>query len=168
LEDTIKALSFYFFAIITILSACVVVFAKNLVRATFSLLFSFLGIAGLYIFLGADFLATTQVLVYVGGILILLLFAVMLTHKKDWFELSVGTFRALPGALFALIIMAILFGVIFITGWSKSAEPQIKETTATIGVMLMKDYLLPFEIVSVLLLVVLIGAVFIARREVAE
>ncbi|MEK6571394.1 MAG: NADH-quinone oxidoreductase subunit J, partial [Bacteroidota bacterium] len=70
---------FYVFALVTVVSAFVVVFSKNIVHSAFSLLFTFFGVAGLYVLLNADFLAVTQLLIYVGGILILLLFGVMLT-----------------------------------------------------------------------------------------
>src|SRR5207344_2595000 len=78
---TIGAIVFYLFALVTVGSAAVVVLARSLIYSAFALLFTFFGVAGLYVLLGADFLAATQLLVYVGGILVLLLFGVMLTHK---------------------------------------------------------------------------------------
>jgi NADH-quinone oxidoreductase subunit J len=77
---TAGALVFYLFALVTVGSAAVVVLARSLIYSAFALLFTFFGVAGLYVILGADFLAATQLLVYVGGILVLLLFGVMLTH----------------------------------------------------------------------------------------
>src|SRR5688572_17633741 len=78
---TPEAAIFYVFAAVTVGSAAVVVFARSLIYSAFALLFTFFGVAGLYVLLGADFLAATQLLIYVGGILVLLLFGVMLTHK---------------------------------------------------------------------------------------
>jgi len=87
---------FYFFAAMTIASAAVVVFARSLIRSAFALLFTFFGVAALYACLGADFLAATQLVIYVGGILVLLLFGVMLTHKLYDLHLSSETFQFLP------------------------------------------------------------------------
>src|SRR5262245_65705456 len=78
---SVGAVVFYVLAAITVGSAGVVVFARSLIYSAFALLFTFFGVGGLYLLLGADFLAATQLLVYVGGILVLLLFGVMLTHK---------------------------------------------------------------------------------------
>src|SRR6266567_6723821 len=78
---TVAQVIFYFFAVLTVASAAIVVFSSSLIYSAFALLFTFFGVAALYVFLGADFLAATQLVIYVGGILILLLFGVMLTHK---------------------------------------------------------------------------------------
>src|SRR5215203_3805453 len=95
---------FYLIAIITVGSAVVVAFSRNIIYSAFSLLGTFAGVAGLYVFLGADFVAAVQVLIYVGGILVLILFAVMLTHRITDVEV---TNRA-AGRLPALIIIAVL------------------------------------------------------------
>jgi NADH-quinone oxidoreductase subunit J len=95
---------FFVFALITIVSACIVVFSKNLMYAAFSLLFTFFGVAALYVLLYADFLAVTQVLIYVGGILVLLLFGVMLTSKVVKVEIQTGTLHVVP----AMILRALL------------------------------------------------------------
>ena len=82
---------FYVFAVITVVSAFVVVFSRNIMYAAFSLLFTFFGVAGLYVLLSADFLAVTQILIYVGGILVLLLFGVMLTNNVVSVDIKTGT-----------------------------------------------------------------------------
>src|SRR3970040_2568039 len=84
---TADAPVFYVFAIVTVASAAAVVLSRSLIYNAFALLFTFFGVAGLYVLLGADFLAATQLLIYVGGILVLLLFGVMLTHKLYDLEL---------------------------------------------------------------------------------
>ena len=86
---------FYFFAVVTVGSAMVVVFSKNIVYSAFALLFTFFGVAGIYVLLNADFLAITQLLVYVGGILVLLLFGVMLTSNTVTIEIKSGTMNIL-------------------------------------------------------------------------
>ena len=95
---TAEAVIFYIFAAVTVGSAAVVVLARSLIYSAFALLFTFFGVAGLYVLLGADFLAATQLLVYVGGILVLLLFGVMLTHKLYDLDLRSEVTQFLPGA----------------------------------------------------------------------
>jgi NADH-quinone oxidoreductase subunit J len=156
---------FYLFAFITVVSAFVVVFSKNIIYSAFSLLFTFFGVAGLYVLLQADFLAVTQVLIYVGGILVLLLFGVMLTNKVVNVELKTGTINTIP-ALILVAVIAGTFAGLFYSTWKGAAAPplNIPSTTKTLGEMLMTGYLLPFEVASVVLLVALIGAAMTARR----
>jgi NADH-quinone oxidoreductase subunit J len=157
---------FYFFAVITLGSACIVVFSRNIVRAAFALLFAFFGVAGIYIFLLADFIAVTQLLIYVGGIMVLILFGVMLTSHQINVDAKTGTIQTLPGILIAACIGGGLIWVFWITDWKVNAHLPIVETTASkIGELLLTTYLLPFEVASVVLLVALIGAAMIARRQ---
>jgi len=154
---------FLFVAVFTIGHAVVVVINKNLVRAAFALLFSFLGVAGLYVFAGADFLAAIQVMVYVGGISILFLFAIMLTAQITRVEEAGELIRKPLGILICLAVGGVILTLIFST-WSLTTG-SYEATTATIGNALLGDYLLPFEIISVLLIMALIGAVMLARSE---
>jgi NADH-quinone oxidoreductase subunit J len=156
---------FYFFAALTLASAGVVVFARSLIYSAFGLLFTFFGVAVLYVFLGADFLAATQLMIYVGGILILLLFGVMLTHKLYDLKLRSETFQFLPALLIALSVFAMLAGIAIRTTWHAHAQRLPNPTTAEIGQLFMKDYILPFEVASVFLLVALIGAAMLVRRK---
>ncbi len=93
-----EAVVFWIFAALTVGSAAVVVLARSLIYSAFALLFTFFGVAGLYVLLGADFLAATQLLIYVGGILVLLLFGVMLTHKLYDLDLKSEVTQFVPGA----------------------------------------------------------------------
>jgi NADH-quinone oxidoreductase subunit J len=156
---------FYLFALITVCSAFIVVFSKNIIYAAFSLLFTFFGVAGLYVLLHADFLAVTQVLIYVGGILVLLLFGVMLTNKVVNVELKTGTIHTAP-ALIVVAIVAGTFAGLFYSNWKSVGIPAstVQATTKPLGELLMTSYLLPFEVASVILLVALIGAAMMARR----
>jgi NADH-quinone oxidoreductase subunit J len=156
---------FYFFAAMTVLSAAVVVFSKNLIHSAFALLFTFFGVAALYVFLGADFLAGAQMVIYVGGILVLLIFGVMLTHKISEMQLKSETFQFWPGLV---LVSVVFFGLVFVmlkTTWHSAVAQEIKPTTAAIGVLFMTDYILPFEVASVFLLIALIGAAMIVRRR---
>ena len=92
-----EAVVFWVLSIVTVGSAAMVVFSRNLVHSAFALLFTFFGVAALYVFLGADFLAGTQMVIYVGGILVLLIFGVMLTHKISEMKLKFETFQFWPG-----------------------------------------------------------------------
>ena len=165
MEAKISAVLFYIFAAITVASGAMVVFSNRLVYAAFSLLLTFFGVAGLYVFLGADFVAATQVLIYVGGILILLLFGIMLTQRISDLSAIAERVQFVPGLLVAACIFVMLLAAIFGTQWQVSNEAYPQYTAATIGRLLMTRYVVPFEAVAVLLLVALIGASTLARRE---
>lgn len=157
---------FYLFAFITVFSAFVVVFSRNIMYAAFSLLFTFFGVAGLYALLHADFLAITQLLIYVGGILVLMLFGVMLTSNVISVDIKTGTLQTVPALIIVAIVAGSLSGLFYSTWKSTGAKPtDLTTTTPGLGELLMTTYLLPFEIASVILLVALIGAAMIARRE---
>ena len=160
-------LVFFVFGFITVASAFIVVFSKNIIYSAFSLLFTFFGVAGLYVLLQADFLAVTQILIYVGGILVLMLFGVMLTNKIVNVELKGGTLHAVPALILVAVVAGSLSGLFYST-WKSAPLPTSGTevtTTKTLGQMLMTSYLLPFEIASVVLLVALIGAAMFARRK---
>ena len=162
---TPEAVIFYVFAAITVGSAAVVVLARSLIYSAFALLFTFFGVAGLYVLLGADFLAATQLLIYVGGILVLLLFGVMLTHKIYELDLRSEVTQFLPGAIIGGGTLAILVATMYRTNWKIGPGRLPEPTTAEIGRQFLGPYLLPFEMASILLLVALIGAAMIVRRR---
>jgi NADH-quinone oxidoreductase subunit J len=164
-NDLLVQIVFYFFAVVVIGSAAVVVFSRNLIRSAFALLFTFIGVAALYVLLGADFLAATQMVIYVGGILVLLLFGVMLTHKLYDLNLRSETFQFLPALATVVVVFSALVAFMLRTRWHAGGNSPDLPTTATIGELLLKDYILPFEAASILLLVALIGAAMIVRRR---
>ena len=157
---------FFVFAFITVVSGFIVVFSRNIVYAAFSLLFTFFGVAGLYALLQADFLAVTQVLIYVGGILVLLLFGVMLTNRVISVDIKTGVIQTVPALVLVAVVAGSLAGLFYST-WRSTPAPATppQPTTAALGEMLMTGYLLPFEVASVILLVALIGAAMTARRR---
>jgi NADH-quinone oxidoreductase subunit J len=161
----IARIFFYLFAAVTVISAGVVVFSRSLIYSAFGLLFTFFGVAALYVFLGADFLAAAQMVIYVGGILVLLLFGVMLTHKLYDLDLKSETFQFVPALLLMLAVFTTLTGAMLRTTWFQGGERPPNPTTAEIGRLFMTDFILPFEIASVFLLVALIGAAMIVRRK---
>jgi NADH-quinone oxidoreductase subunit J len=160
-----EAVVFWVFATITVGSAAVVVLSRTLIYSAFALLATFFGVAGLYVLLGADFLAATQLLVYVGGILVLLLFGVMLTHKIYDLDLRSEVTQFVPGVIIASFLFAILAMTAANTPWAGGAGRTPSPTTEEIGAMFLGPYLLPFWAASVLLLVALIGAAMIVRRK---
>jgi NADH-quinone oxidoreductase subunit J len=162
---TPEALVFYILATVTLASAAVVILARSLIISAFALLFTFMGVAGLYFLLGADFLGATQLLIYVGGIMILLLFGVMLTHKLYDLDLKSERDRFAPSLIVALGLFVLLASVAFRTEWKLGAGRIPAPTTAEIGRLFLTSYLLPFEAASVLLLMALMGAALIVRRR---
>jgi NADH-quinone oxidoreductase subunit J len=163
---TLFDITFFVFAFITVVSAFLVVTSRNILYSAFSLLFTFFGVAGLYALLSADFLAVTQILIYVGGILVLLLFGVMLTNRVVNVEIKTTTVHTVPALLLVALVAGSLTGVFYSTWrWTPLPPTDLTTTTPAVGTLLLTTYLLPFEIASVLLLVALIGAALISRRE---
>ena len=157
---------FYIFALLTIGSALVVVFSKNVIYSAFSLLFTFMGVAGLYVLLQADFLAIAQIMIYVGGILVLLIFGVMLTNRVTDVEIKSGTIHTLPGTMIIAVLLGTLIIIMTRTSWTiHPVEQNIQGTTHTLGELLLTSFVLPFEAVAVLLLVAIMGAALIARKN---
>ncbi len=156
-------LAFYGFAALTVLSAFYVVFSRNIVHAGFSLLFTLFGVAGLYAMLAADFLAATQVIVYIGGVLVLILFTVMMTRIPRRGAGGRGLDRFVPAGVFALLLFALLYKVITGTPWAEKAPVSADPTTARLGASFLTDFVFPFEFVSLILLAAMIGAAILIR-----
>lgn len=157
-------LIFYLFAAVTLLSALMVVTNRNIVHSAFYLLFTFFGVAGLYVLLAADFIAIVQLIVYVGGILILLLFGVMLTNKITNVEIRTGTINVVPAVIGVGLFSGALLAAIINAPWKISDPDFTLPTTKILGTLLMQEYLLIFELLGIVLLIALIGAASIARK----
>lgn len=162
---TINLGIFYMLAAFTVWAAAVVVLGRNIVRAAVALIFTFCGMAALYVLLDAEFLAAVQVLIYVGGITILLLFAIMLTSR-----ISSATARVINDQviLSAVAAAGLLVGLIYaaVRGIpALSGPPRLPETAPFLGRALLTTYALPFEVVSILLLAGMVGAIVLARKE---
>jgi len=152
-------------ASLVIMSAFAVVVSPNLVHSAVALLFTLFGVAGLYIFLYADFLAATQVVIYVGGILVLIIFGVMLTNKIDTPSIASSSSNQVIGAIVSFLLFSFQLGVIFKTNWHRIDATPAENSVSIIGRMLLEEYLLPFELVSILLLGALIGASMLSRKN---
>ena len=162
---TVTQAVFFLLAACTVGGALLVVLARNIVHCAIALVFTFFGVAALYILLDAEFLAAAQVLLYVGGITILLLFAIMLTSRISAqgvkvLNEQVGISALVAIAIFALMAVATLKGIAPLT-----APQPATYATASLGKLLLTTYVLPFEAVSILLLVAMVGAIILARRE---
>lgn len=156
--------AFFVMAAITLGGALMAVAARNLIRAALGLIIALIGIAGIYFVLEAEFVAVVQILIYVGAISILILFAVMLTRGLMKRDLPAQNSQWIAAAFIALVLFAALLYVILNTKW-RAVETQVAgDLIPKLGTELMTTYLLPFEAVSLLLLAALIGAIVIARE----
>jgi NAD(P)H-quinone oxidoreductase subunit 6 len=168
IASTTQLICFVVLAATLVLGSLGVVLLPNIVYSAFLLGGVFLSVAGLYLMLNASFVAAAQVLVYVGAVNVLILFAIMLVNKKENLEAIPGLAlrRVLSGAVCAGLF-ALLIRVAFVTPWPlPGPEPVGEDATIRIGEHLFSDYLLPFELASVLLLIAMIGAIVLARRDV--
>lgn len=161
--SAIPAVLFYVFALMSALSALGVVVSRNIVRTAVFLLFTLLGVGGLYFLLAAEFLAAVQLVVYAGGTLILIIFGVMLTSKSPFSRFE----PKLPEVVIAVsvgsvLLIALVLGILSTTFRSQPFEPD-RYPVGLLGQTLLGDYLIPFELASVLLLVVMIGAAYLAK-----
>jgi NADH-quinone oxidoreductase subunit J len=176
-----ESILFYAFAILAIGSALLLVNLKNIARALFLFFIVLFAMAGLYLFALADFVAITQIMVYVGGVLILMLFAFMLSNKELLKDLqdSSGSFLSMPKWQTIPIVLGFLLLMLYgIVEWQQSPSTWIMQSIENgnniiatdnnihqIGLRFMTFYVLPFEIISVFLMMALIGASHLSRKE---
>lgn len=154
-------------AVMMISAALGVVLFENIVYSAFTLGGVFISIAGLYILLNADFVSAAQILIYVGAVNVLILFAIMLVNKReDFTPVPRRWVRKGAAALVCAGVFALLATMVLKTTWVTNLALTPPESTSTlIGEHFFSDYLLPFELASILLLMALVGAIVIARRE---
>ncbi len=163
---------FYAFALLTCLGAWAIVLSQNIVRMSVYLLLTLGGAAGMYFILSAEFLAAVQLIVYAGGTLILIVFGVMLTSKNPFMHLQAKPWEMFAGAVIGLAIGALLALALVNTKLPAGEPPPPVQAGATydhvetLGLALLSTYLVPFEVAAVLLLIVMIGAAYMARRRV--
>ncbi|PRD46232.1 NADH-quinone oxidoreductase subunit J family protein [Sphingobacterium haloxyli] len=175
-----ESLLFYAFACMAIVSALLLVNIRNTARALFLLFIVLFAMAGLYLFALADFIAITQILVYVGGVLILLIFAFMLSNKELLTDLQSASKRFISLPSWQALVLAFAFlGVMIYSyiSWSHHMPQWITQSEAkgsiilstdnnikALGFKFMTQYVLPFEIISVFLMLALIGAAHVSRK----
>ena len=166
---TTQLICFSILSLIIIIGALGVVLLESIVYSAFLLGGVFMSVAGLYLLLNASFVAAAQVLVYVGAINVLILFAIMLVNKKeDLKPIKYLNSRKLISSTICITLLSLLIRVDLSNTWI-IADPKLsigEESTIRLGEHLFSDYLLPFEVASVLLLMAMIGAIVLARRDV--
>ncbi|MFN0203019.1 MAG: NADH-quinone oxidoreductase subunit J [Bacteroidia bacterium] len=160
----------YFFLVFTAISGISIAFTRDLVYAGLRLFMMLLGVAAIFVFCKAEFLAVSQLMVYIGGVLILLVFGIMLTRKTLNSNPDTRLIQPIMGGIVAVGMFALLTFLIFnlpeqTTQLTENQAIPQADNIKLLGTQTMTQYLLPFEAVSVLLLVALIGAAFIARKD---
>lgn len=167
LAEGVQIVSFGVLATMMIGAAIGVVLFANIVYSAFMLGGVFISIAGLYLLLNADFVATAQILIYVGAVNVLILFAIMLVNKRQNFVPFPNSWvRKVLTAVVSLGLFALLSTMVLATPWAYSTAPVASESSIVlIGEHFFTDFLLPFELASILLLIAMVGAIILARRE---
>ena len=162
---------FYLIAAVMVGAAIVVVTSRNVVRAALALIVVFAGVAAQFILLAAEFVAVTQVLVYIGAIMVLMLFGIMLTRARIGRDVDATNDHWWSGLITALLLVGVMaYALVDYYGGDKlPADRQVDSVagsnTATVSDSIFAQYLIPFEVVSVLLLAALVGAIVIARKD---
>ena len=164
----VYAALFYLIAGLTVGCAVAVALSRNVVYSAFALMGALLGTAGMYAFLSADFLAVVQILVYVGGILVLTLFAIMLTHQIAEVEVSNRSVGRIPAFVIVGVVAVNMPTAMFRAPWKLVDPGDPSPTTYGIGEAFLGPYLLPFELASVVLLTALVGAIVLSRKEIRD
>lgn len=159
---------FYALAAVAVLSAMVTAFSRNIVYSTFALFGSFAGVAGIYILLGADFLFIIQIFIYIGGVLVVTIFAVMLTQGVADLNVSNRMVGLIPGLTVMTLLGAVMLYAVTHTEWPHGAGAAPAPTTSGIGNAFLGPYMLPFEMASIVLLAALLGAIVISRQAARE
>ena len=166
MPEPLLSLAFLIFAALTLGSALMVVLSRNLVHSALFLVLTFFSVAGLYVLLEAEFLAAVQVLIYVGAVAILFLFALMLTRRVTGEGVRQHNSQVGPALLVAAVLfLLVLFPVAFAATWHVSSLAPPSDAILILGESLMTRYALPFELMGVVLLVALVGAIILAREN---
>jgi len=167
LAEGVQVVSLGILAVMMIGAALGVVLLPNIVYSAFLLGGVFISIAGMYLLLNADFVAAAQVLIYIGAVNVLILFAIMLVNKReDFAPLRKAWLRPALTAVVSLGLFALLSTMVLVTPWSLSTGIAAGDSSiVVIGQHFFSDFLLPFEIASILLLMAMVGAIILARRE---
>jgi len=155
---------FWVLAAVMIGAGLLVVTMRDIIRCGLAMIVCFGALAGIYVLIGAPLIGATQVIVYIGAISVLILFAIMLTQTKDAPARLVFQTQAGPAAILSVVLGVLIALAISATDWG-AATHRVRIATSTLSGVLFHDFVLPFEVVSVLLLAAVVGAVFLAKRE---
>ena len=155
---------FWILSAVMIGAGLLVVTMRDIIRCGLAMIVCFLALAGIYVLIGAPLLGAAQVIVYIGAISVLILFAIMLTQTKDAPSRLVFQTQAVPAAIAAVVVAVLIALAVSATDWAELLE-RIPLKTDRMSIVLFEQFVFPFEIVSVLLLAAVIGGVFLAKRE---
>lgn len=165
---------FFVFGLLAVVSAAYLLFTKNLIHGAYSLFVTLFSVAALFVFAGSDFLAVSQIMVYIGGILVMMIFAIMLTYKKNDGSNKTTSVNKIEinsqniffgGAIMLMTLGGFIKAIIESNFHIVSKIDESKSSIRLIGINLMTNYVFPFEVVGVLLLVTLIGSTYIAKSS---
>jgi NADH-quinone oxidoreductase subunit J len=166
-----QTIFFYAIAVVMVAAAVAVVTTRNVVRAALALIVVFAGVAAQFVVLAAEFVAVTQVLIYIGAIMVLMLFGIMLTRARIGREVGMTNEHWWVGVLTGVLLLGVM-GYALVDYWGDDKLPAERmidsvdgSNTATVSDSIFSTYLIPFEVVSVLLLAALVGAIVIARKD---
>ena len=163
--DEIAKAGVYLIMAVSLLAALGAVLFRNIFHAALSLVVTLIGIVGIFLVLHAEFLALVQLLLYVGAVMTLVIFAIMMTEKLGDKNISQQNKLPLPALSGAIIFLMTLVGILYTTPWPVKPAPLAVADTAALGRALLNEYVFPFEVISVFLIAALIGALVVARRE---
>jgi NADH-quinone oxidoreductase subunit J len=155
---------FWVLAAVMIGAGFLVVTMRDIIRCGLAMIVCFLALAGIYVLMGAPLLGAAQVIVYIGAISVLVLFAIMLTQTKDAPSRLVFQTQAVPAAIASVVVAVLIALAVAATDWGELPQ-RVRLATSTMSKVLFERFTFPFEIVSVLLLAAVIGGVFLAKRE---
>ncbi|HZR97687.1 MAG TPA: NADH-quinone oxidoreductase subunit J [Chloroflexota bacterium] len=165
MTEIIASIAFWVFAIAALAGAFGTVMARRLFHNALFLVVALSSTAAIYVILSADFLAAVQVLVYTGAIVILLLFAIMLTPQQVELPVFAAGGQRIAAAAVSILLFLIVAGAVFASPWPLATVPLDQPTSSQIGAAMLTTYLFPFELVSVLLVASMIGAILLARED---
>jgi len=163
--ELVQLVSFYFFAAVMVITALGVVTLRNVFHAALCLAVVASGAAVIYLILDAEFLAFAQILIYVGAVITLIAFVIMLTQRAVGARIRQSNDQKFLSLVVSVILLSLLLWKIPTTVWNATSDQTSLADAKTIGNALLTKYLLPFEVISIVLLVALIGAIVLARRE---
>lgn len=159
-------LSFWAITALVIVSACFATFSRRIVYAAFALFFTLVGMAGYYVLLGSGFLAITQIIIYVGGILVLLMFGILLTNAPIVREPAETKIVYVAAVTCSLLLFALLAASLWNAPWQVSpSNSEPPSEVRALGIQLLTTYVLPLEIAAMTLLLCLVGAAYLVRRR---
>jgi NADH-quinone oxidoreductase subunit J len=160
-----ESIVFWILFVLAAGSGIVATYARSVVASAYALFFTLIAVAGVYWLMGADFLAVTQIVIYVGGILVLLLFGILLTNRRLEQVVVQGRRSYAVATLLGALLLACLTMAQVLAQWPVHTKPRGAATAGPLGYLLLTDYLLVFELSSLTLLAALLGAAYLVRRS---